>query len=209
MPGPWQWDDSAKRYRDVSSGRFIGQRQMVTMRDFFNEAMKSDMDKLTRQLTNHEISLGRWTMDMQSMVKETYKAQYGLAIGGRQNLTAADNGRIGQMVREQYQHIYNFAEDIRSQKVSEGQIQTRARMYVSSSTQAYERGRTADLGVPKLPAYPGDGGTVCRANCQCHWDIQDAGDTWSCTWRLGAAEHCPDCVAHSEEWNPLIVAKVA
>jgi hypothetical protein len=137
MPGPWLWDDLSKRYHDRGTGRYLGNREMLTLRDTFTEAIKGDVDKLTRQLAERKITLGRWTLDMQGMLKETYKTQYGLAVGGRHNMTPSDFGRVGSMIKRQYGYLYDFAEDIRAQKLSAGQIKTRARMYVSSSTQAY------------------------------------------------------------------------
>jgi len=207
MPGPWQWDDRAKRYRDTATGRFITQRKAVTLRDYYIEAKKSEMDALSRRLVDKEINLAQWTLEMRQQVKDTYINEYMLARGGRNNMTQADWGRIGAMVKKQYQFVDNFARDIDAGKVSGGQIQTRARMYVDSGTQAFERAKTESLGLPPLPAYPGDGQTVCRANCQCAWDIQDNGDHWAATWQLGIAEHCPDCVSNSERWNPLVIQK--
>jgi len=207
MPSPWQWDDSAKRYRDTTTGRFISQRKAVTLRDYFIEARKSDMDGLTRQLLEHNITVQQWVLEMRQQVKDTYIAEYMLARGGRNNMTQADWGRLGGMLRDQYGYVNRFAQDIDAGKVSGGQIQTRARMYVDSATQAFERAKTESLGVPRLPQYPGDGQTVCRANCQCHLDIADADDHWEVTWVLGEAEHCPDCVDLSRSWTPLRVEK--
>jgi hypothetical protein len=44
-------------------------------------------------------------------------------------------------------------------------------------------------------------------NCQCRWEIVDRGDHWDCYWRLGIAEHCPDCVERARNWNPLTIPK--
>ena len=207
MPGPWQWDDRAKRYRDTATGRFITQHKAVTLRDYYIEAKKADVDGVTRRLLNHSTNLQQWTLDMRAQVKDTYINEYMLARGGRNNMTQSDWGRVGGMLKKQYQHLDNFARDIDAGKVSGGQIRTRARMYVDSATQAFERAKTESLGLPVLPAYPGDGQTVCRANCQCHWDIQDRGDHWDATWVLGVAEHCPDCVDNSRQYAPLVVPK--
>ena len=149
----------------------------------------------------------QWVLEMRQQIKETYSNEYMLARGGRNNMTQADWGRVGAMVKRQYRYADGFARDIDAGKVSGGQIRTRARMYVDSATQAFERAKTESLGLPVLPAYPGDGQTVCRANCQCHWEIADVGDHWEATWQLGVAEHCPDCVQNAEQWAPLVVPK--
>lgn len=207
MPGPWQWDDRSKRYRDTATGRFITQHKAVTLRDFYIEAKKSDMDTLSRRFINHDIDLQQWVLEMRRQVKDTFINEYMLARGGRNNMTFADWGRVGAMLKKQYQYAAGFARDIDSGKMSGGQIRTRARMYIDSATQAFERAKSESLGLPTLPAYPGDGQTVCRANCQCSWDIKDQGDHWDATWVLGVAEHCPDCVENADRWAPLVIPK--
>ena len=207
MPSPWRWDDRAKRYRDTATGRFITQHKAVTLRDYYIEAQKSQMDALTRKLLDRQINVQQWVLDMRQQVKETYINEYMLARGGRNNMTQADWGRVGRMLKDQYKYIDGFARDIDSGKVSGGQIRTRARMYVDSATQAFERAKSESLGMPRLPAYPGDGQSQCRANCQCSWDITEFEDRWEAVWHLGVAEHCPDCVANSERWAPLVISK--
>jgi hypothetical protein len=207
MPSPWVWDDRAKRYRNTSSGRFITHRTAVKLRDGYTEAKKADMDRLSRRLINKQITLQEWTLEMRRQTKDAYNVQAMLARGGRNNMTQADWGRNGGLLQRQYRYIDNFARDIDAGKLSEGQVRTRARMYIESSTQAFERTRAASQGVPSLPQYPGDGRTVCRANCQCHLNYKEQEEHWEVTWVLGEAEHCPDCVRLSEEWTPLVVAK--
>lgn len=165
------------------------------------------MDALSRRLINGDINVQQWVLEMRQQVKDTFINEYMLGRGGRNNMTQADWGRVGRMLRDQYQYAEGFARDIDAGKVSAGQIRTRARMYVDSGTQAFERAKAESQGIPPLPAYPGDGQTICRANCQCHWECSDEGDHWACTWVLGEAEHCPDCVDNAERWAPLEIAK--
>lgn len=207
MPSPWQWDDASKRYRNTATGRYISQKAAVALRDQYIDARMSDMDGLTRRLVDKQINVQQWTLEMRQQVKDTYINEYMLARGGRNNMTQADWGRVGAMLKEQYRYVDGFARDIDAGKVSGGQIRTRARMYVDSATQAFERAKTESRGMPRLPAYPGDGQTQCRANCRCAWDIVDAEDHWEATWSLGVSEHCQDCVANAGRWNPLIIPK--
>ncbi len=208
MPSPWNWDDVSRRYRDTSTGRYIGSRQMLTLRNGYIEAKKAEVDRLARKLANGDIDIQRWTLDMRSSIKDAFIDEYCLAFGGRNNMTQANWGQLGHMLRDQYGYLQRFAGDIQAGKMSEGQIKVRSEMYIDAATQAYERGHSEGLGLPRLPAYPGDGQTQCRANCQCAWDIQDSGNQWDCTWKLGVAEHCPDCVDNSQRWAPLVVGKV-
>lgn len=206
MPSPWQWDDLSKRYRDVATGRYIGIRQMLPLRDTFIEAQKAEIDRLAGRLVSGEIDTAQWTAEFKQVMRTTYKDEYALAVGGRNNMTQRDYGYIGADLRKQYQHLYRFADQIEEGKLTEGQIRMRSRMYVDSATQAFERGHAVSMGAPPLPAYPGDGSTQCRSNCKCHWDLTKTETHWEATWKLGLAEHCPDCVDRSIKWAPLIEA---
>ena len=59
-----------------------------------------------------------------------------------------------------------------------------------------------------LPAWPGDGTTICLTNCKCRWSINilsiERGD-YNATWRLGAAEHCRTCRQRARAWKKLRV----
>lgn len=207
MPSPWQWDDRSKRYRNTESGRFISQRTAVKLRDAYTAGKVADADRLSRKLVNREINLQEWTLEMRRQIKDAYVNQYMLARGGKNNMTQADWGRVGGLIHGQYHYLEGFSRDIDAGKLSEGQVRTRARMYINGSTRAFERAKSDSLGVPELKQYPGDGQTVCRTNCQCHLDYVETDSQWEVTWVLGEAEHCPDCVTLSETWDPLVVPK--
>jgi hypothetical protein len=209
MPTPWVWEKGLRRYRDTETGRFIGAKGMVDLRDRFVAAQKGRTAELAARLTSGEIDSAQWVKEMRQVVKETYIDQYVMAKGGRGQLTQADYGRIGAMVKEQYKFLQGFERDILNGKVKAGQIAVRAGLYVDSSTQSFERSRSESMGVPTLPQYPGDGATVCRTNCKCHWEIRERIGGWDCYWRLGPVktEHCPDCLVNTETWNPLQVER--
>lgn len=207
MASPWQFDDASKRYRNTATGRYMSAKQMLGLRDQFTDAMKGRTDGLVSRVAGGDLTAQQWSLEMRKTIKQSYIDQYVLARGGRQNMTQRDWGIVGNMTRRQYEYLQGFERDLRDGKLSEGQAQVRARLYIESSTQAYERGISEGLGMPRLPAYPGDGQTQCRTNCRCHWQIEDMGDEWACTWTLGAAEHCDDCIANAARWAPLLVPK--
>jgi hypothetical protein len=159
-------------------------------------------------LLSHNIDLQQWVLEMRRQTKTAYINEYLLARGGRGNMTQRDWGRLGGLLKRQYEYIQNFARDIDAGKASGGQIRTRARMYVNGATQAFERAKAESQGLPRLPQYPGDGQTQCRSNCQCGLHYEETDTHWNVFWRLGVAEHCPDCVRLAEEWKPLVVQKV-
>ena len=206
MPSPWVWSQSAHRYRNTRTGQFIGQAQMVGLRDAFLDAQRDAAADLAGRLASGDIPVGEWQRLMRRDVKDSFIDQYVLAHGGRGTMTQSDWGRIGAMVKEQYSYLDGFAKAIENGELSEAQIRARASMYHDASVQAYEKGHAVMMGVPTLPAYPGDGATQCHGNCRCHWDIRDAEGGWDCYWVIDpGAEHCPDCITNADRWNPLEV----
>jgi len=204
MPDSWVWDDAVKRYRSPT-GQFISVKQLIPLRDEFLANRMSIVNNLADQLATGKISVQQWVLNMRSEIKIAYMTEYELGIGGRNMMTFADFGRVGGQLKNQYQYLNNFAAEISQGKLSPAQIQMRSRMYIDSATQSFERARSASMGMPRLPAYPGDGQTACRANCKCNWKIVERTVGWDCYWQLGVAEHCDDCVSNASRWNPLYI----
>lgn len=204
---PWSWSQSAHRYRNTSTGQFIGQSKMTDLRDEFVEAKREVAQSLASDLAAGKATIQEFEVAFRREIKSSFVDQYVLAKGGRSNMTQADWGAVGRMVRDQYGFAHDFAVDIANGQLSQAQIASRAAAYISSSTQAFERGRSASFGAPTLPQYPADGGTVCRSNCKCNWSIAETDDSWECTWTVSGGESCPDCNANAGRWNPLVVLK--
>lgn len=205
-PG-WIWDTASRRYRDTTTGRYINQRTLDGLRDTFIDAQKERIDTITDRLVAGDTNVQQWVLEMRKAIKDTYITEYSASRGGVNNVTQAEWGRTGQQLRQQYEYLNKFAQDVIDGKLSPGQINARAKLYIESASQIYERGKVENTGIPALPAYPGDGQTVCRANCRCHWRIVETDAEWQATWKLGAAEHCPDCVVNAGRWAPLRFAK--
>lgn len=206
--GLWYWDDGSHRYRDAETGRYISFRQIVELRDTYIERSMGGVNNLASRISTGDINVQQWVLEMRTAIKDAYISEYMLARGGIDAMTQSDWGRLGQMIRGQYGYLQNFATDIQNGKLSVEQVAMRARMYMDSATQAYEKANAISHGLPGLPAYPGDGQTVCRANCKCEWRYEETETEWLCFWDLGDAEHCPDCESNASRWNPLVIPKV-
>lgn len=213
----WTWVESSQRYRLTAEGAevtgqrpgtFVGQARMIQYRERWIEAQKPAVNNLASQLANGNITLPQWEIQMRNEVRTNIINQYMLGHGGRNSMTQADWGRVGNLVRDQYGYLHRFAGQIADGTItSENAIAARSRMYVEASGQAFERGRVLGQGMPDLPQYPGDGATVCLSNCKCYWNIVDRADQWECTWTLTPAENCEDCLALADRYAPLIIRK--
>ncbi len=201
----WLWDALRNAYIRLLTT--LGLRDLPDLRDEFTAQSMQESDELmNRLIIEGEITLQQWTDQMRDLIRDTYTAQYELAIGGYNNMTQADWGRLGGILNEQYRYLNTFANDLATGQLSPLGAMARGRMYIDSSTQSFERAQAAGFGLA-LPQYPGDGGTRCLSNCKCNWTIVDTRDSWRCYWKLGEAEHCEDCLRNSRIWNPLEIAK--
>jgi hypothetical protein len=206
MASPWVWSESARRYRNPRTGQFIGQTQMLALRDTYVAAQEQSAANLAQRVVQGDMPLESWHGMMRADVKDSFISQYVLGHGGRGSMTQADWGRVGAVLKAQYRYLDGFAQAIADGQLSEAQIANRAAMYHGSSVAAYERGSALGRGMPDLPAYPGDGSTRCHSNCRCHWDVREVEGGWDAHWILDpGAENCPDCQRRSVEWAPYEV----
>lgn len=202
----WVWEDKSKRYRDTKTGRFIGIKQMQDLREEFIVQQKAIMQSYVRSYLDGDITIRRLEINIQDTLRKTYTDMYAMGAGGRNGMSHRDWGRIGAMLKEQYgkdSYLQNLIGQVDRGEISPAQASARLNMYVNSANEALWKGYTHDM--PPLPAYPGDGSTQCLTNCQCSWEIVRVEGGWNCYWRLGPAEHCPDCLARARDWNPLFI----
>lgn len=203
----WTWyGEPIYRYRD-ERGRFVGQAQVQGWADIGREASLSGLDALAERLSERAISVEEWQTEMRDRIKREALRQYLIGRGGVQQMTSQDYGSLGGVIADQYRYLDGFAREIADGLLSERQIVARSRMYLRSTREAFERAMARTRGLPAMPAYPGDASTACYTNCQCHWDYHylPSRRRWECTWMLGEAEHCEDCVANAALWNPLVI----
>lgn len=212
----WSWDPTSRRYRITPEGAealgqkpgtFVGESKMLQFREAVIAHSKERTNALAKQLANGDINLNQWILGMRQEVKDSFINQYMLAHGGRNSMTQADWGKVGQMVKTQYQHLDQFAADIAIGRYTEAGVAARARMYAESSSQAFEQAKVAARGMPELPTVPGAGATRCLSNCRCFLKIDEKDDAWNVYWSLSASEHCADCLQLNSTWNPLVIPK--
>lgn len=208
--GPaWVYDNRLRGsgYRNAETGRLISKKEATAFRDALIDKQKASIGKLTDRLVDGDINIQQWVLESRKAIKNTYVMEYAVSKGGMANVTQAEWGKISADLRKQYGYLDTFAGDIAAGKLSPGQINARGNLYIESASQVYERGKAEAMGAPELPAYPGDGQTVCLSNCLCSWEIVEKEDAWEATWVLAEAEHCTGCAANADHWNPLRLPK--
>ena len=145
---PYRWEPSAGvsgRYRDVTTGRFVPGAQVRRELDRYLDA--ADPAKaLAEALRGRQLSVADWEVAMRRHVKNTHLNAIALERGGWANVTPADYGRVGQIVREQYGYLRGFANDIASGKQRlDGTLGVRAKLYTQAGRESFYRSKHANL----------------------------------------------------------------
>lgn len=163
------YNEAAGRYTEPKSGRFVSR---VAVRDALDAAIDNSSKQvraLTEQLRAGTVSLADWQLGMAREVKSAHLASAALAKGGWAEMSPADFGRVGPLVKEQYRFLAGFAADVASGKQRlDGTLPRRAEMYIQAGRGTYHvieqreqrgRGMTEERNI----LYPGDSCEGCLA----------------------------------------------
>lgn len=191
---PFRWNARAGRYRD-ERGRFVSLANVRDSLDRTIDGAEREVRRLAEALRNREISLVQWERQMREHIKAVNLYSYATSVGGWQQLSPAQMGRVGAEVREQYRYLREFARQIESGKQPlDGRFASRAALYakngrklqsIAQSEQFAQRGWDEEQNI----RYAGDScpgcidataagwveiGTLtppgtrdCRGNCRC------------------------------------------
>jgi len=110
------WNEVAGRYIDLSTGKFVPFLDVRDALDIVADASGARMNALTDQLIGEQISLAEWQIGMMEEIKISHTAAAASARGGWAQLSPADWGATGRMIRDQYDFLRNFANEIASGK---------------------------------------------------------------------------------------------
>lgn len=173
----YTFDRRLGRYRD-SAGRLVSRAAVRRSIDAAIRGMDTRARSLADQYRRGEISLGAWEREMRELIKNTHLLNAAAAKGGRDMLTQADYGRVGQIVREEYNHLSGFAGEVAAGfQRTDGRFNLRAQMYMRAGRGTYEVTQRS----------------VAR----------DAGHSEEKSL-LAPADHCAQCVEQAAlSWQPL------
>jgi len=200
----WKWNQTAARYYNTATGRFLSRTQAMGFVKDSIAATERAADLLANYVADGMLSAGDFRLMMRAEIKREYIRQACLAKGGRAQMTFSDWGTIGQQIKGQYKYLDNFAAEVAKGNLTEAQIRSRARMYINSSLQAFEGIQEkvaieggydeeswhmnpalencpdckdfSDMGWQPVGTFPtpGDGSTVCLTSCGCHKEYRNS-----------------------------------
>lgn len=166
----FRFDETVGRFR-ASSGRFL---PASSIRSYLDRALDNHsraIAELAERFRNRELPLGQFERAMRAELKHVHIYSAMLAKGGRSQLTQADYGRIGRELRDQYQFLRAFADDVASGKQAvDGRLIARARLYAQSGRATFHAVERAEMEKRG-------------------WDMEEN--------VLAAAEHCGGCLAET------------
>lgn len=96
-------------------------------------AAERDMRTLAEQLRRREISLPKWELEMRALMKDAHVGAAMLARGGQAQMSQADYGRVGRVLREQYQFLGRFRTDIVKGYPLDGHFLQRVGLYAQAA----------------------------------------------------------------------------
>jgi hypothetical protein len=150
----------------------------------------------------------RLLVELQTELYYLHVAAAAIAVGGTSRLTGPDMTVIDRNFSTQQRHLLAFMSVIRPpSSFDQIAVENRASLYAGLAANTYSRVFAQALGLPPLPAYPGDGSTACLQWCKCHWRIfkLEGNGNFDVYWIKTAMESCPQCIQRAAVWSPLQV----
>jgi len=134
------WNQAAGRYASRGTGRFVPQQ---TIRGELDKALDNATERLcahARCFRTGVIDGRAFQVESMSLIKQVHLIGGALEKGGWQNLTQSDFGRLGQIIRGEYQYFNNLIKQIESgQQRLDGTLDSRMRLYGQAGRGTYHK----------------------------------------------------------------------
>lgn len=132
------WDEVAHRYINRKTGRFVSWQVIRDQLDNVIDASSQVMRAISQQLREGDIGLAEWQSEMMQMIKIILLVGAVMQLGGWQQMTQTDFGRVGRIVRNEYAFLRDFAEQIASgEQKLDGTLVRRAALYGQQGRPTY------------------------------------------------------------------------
>jgi len=174
----YTYNPRSRRYTDRVSGRFVAAKDVRQAVDAIIDKETDKIRNVAQQLVDGQINLAEWQIQTTAILKKLHVAMGIAANGGFQNMSQADLGYIGSLVKKQYKFLRSFAKQIKNGgQALDGTLVSRSALYTQASRNTYEdvAGRSARNGGMK------ESRSI-----------------------LGTADHCSLCLSEAKRgWVPI------
>jgi hypothetical protein len=175
-PSRYRWDARVGRYVDAR-GRFVSRAFVRAELDRAIESATQRMAPLSESLRDGNISLADWIIEMRRDIKQVQLYSAAAAKGGWAQMSQADYGRVGQLVREQYRFLEGFGNDIAAGLPLDGRFLRRVALYAGAGRRTFHKVEQFEMEARAM-------------------DEERS--------VLNPADHCDECVAEAAKgWQPL------
>ena len=198
------WNGS--RYYDLETGKFVSSASVHDALETVMDASAIRMNNLTQSLIDGEISLASWQSSMMEQIKITHISSAALSQGGWAQMTQSDWSTTGQLIRQQYDYLRNYAADIASgEQALDGRALVRSDLYADAANgtfwemdkrghlaDGYDEGRRvlepgadhcddceeyASEGWMPIDEIPEIGNSQCMTRCRCEIEYRRSGES--------------------------------
>lgn len=136
----FEYDESTAQYRWIvgpNKGRFVPRLVVRGAIDDYLENKAAYTRSVSENLRRREISIPQWQREMERTSAKVHLANAAAAKGGWHNLTQSDYGRVGQLVRSEFQYLRRFAVQIENRLPLDGRFMQRALQYAEAGRHTF------------------------------------------------------------------------
>jgi hypothetical protein len=142
---PFRWDPRTGQYVN-GAGKFVSRAKVRSVIDDILKQESANARDLALGLRNGDISLEAWRLSMRELIKNVHLLDAAAAKGGWAQLGADDYGRIGAIVKKEYQYLERLSRGISSGKIPlDGRIVQRAQLYAQAGRDTYHQVERATM----------------------------------------------------------------
>jgi hypothetical protein len=138
------WDARLARYRDAR-GHLVSNLSVRREIDRQIARHEREIASLSEQLRSGSIGLEEWRLSMRERVKAIHVSHAAASKGGWAQMSPADYGRAGQIIRREYGHLEKFATQISAGLPLDGRMAQRAKLYAQAGRGTFEATRHASM----------------------------------------------------------------
>jgi hypothetical protein len=118
-------------------GRAVSAKAVRGQLDRALDGIGKSMRALSESYRSGAISLAEWQTGMMQGVKDAHLIAGAMERGGWAQMTQADFGRVGQIVKGEYAYLRNFADEVAGGLPLDGRFTRRADMYAQAARSTY------------------------------------------------------------------------
>jgi len=145
MQREFVYDIRTGRYRYRDTGKFAPQSAILSLTRRNIGLTSKEMETITNLMMSGRMPLGDWQRTTAKMLKTLHIENLLLGRGGLNSVEDEDYLATGRQLKKEYKYLKQFAQDIKSGKVSKAQAMERIKLYARKARYSFWYGRDRSL----------------------------------------------------------------